>query len=61
MEQKPFVVEIDCGCFKPSKFALWFPYPVYLSPRGTRYHIHPKKRFKTKESAEKALELKLKH
>ncbi|MEN6317870.1 MAG: hypothetical protein ABFD82_03800 [Syntrophaceae bacterium] len=55
MKLTPYVVEIDMGYSKPLKYAVWFPYPVYMSQTGIAYNIHPKQRFTTRERAEKYL------
>jgi len=59
MNEKPFVVEVDMGCLKPSKFAIFWPLPVYKTRRGKLYNIHPRQRFRTKEAAEMMMELLL--
>jgi hypothetical protein len=43
------------GLFKPLKYAIWFPYPIFQGKTGRNYHIHPKRLYKTRITAEKAL------
>jgi hypothetical protein len=52
---KPFIFELDMGLFKPLKYAIWFPYPIFQGKTGRNYHIHPKRLYKTRITAEKAL------
>lgn len=55
MNSSPCVTKIDMGYNKPEKWAIWYPWPVYIGKNGTRYHIHPRKRYATEEAAQAAL------
>ena len=49
---KPVIVTMDMGLFKPLKYAIWFPWPVWKGKDGRLYHIHPRRLFKTEKMAE---------
>lgn len=55
----PHVTELDMGCDKPVKYAIWTPWPTHISKEGIPYFLG-KARYYTKLAAEKALERTIK-